>query len=556
MAPIEHDLSNSNIWPIALFLVYITTTSFLLYRIGHSVLYRAHRALPPSQATRSREGSRRKHIETFAALAFVSLAFAISYGYNCLKLSYQVWAFERGETVPTGLFGQHGVLSSGLGQLQLGRWLHDTDILAEFWEIAMEKTRRRWWTQQLLLTTGPWSLYVAIQEGRRNIPHAWTFIALAPLISVSLAMNLFFLAVLWTPVPTPGTASSVLVSTQTSALSKHRRKTSKSIRETAEATAATTSRFRNQFSRFVYSCLRPKPSDWTPHTLVYVIPLLMTATDALLLTLASNTPSFKSYLRDALFNTILPLVLPRILPLAAGKSSSSEATAKSRALAAFRTASILSTIFYVLQTLVSLIDSDPGAHRHRHSLLYFHLDTERTKTARARSAFSHVLGSLTDHPSVGRVGWDALLCSVSLASWASIRGLEPRRLLRAAGWASKLELDAANEVKALVAKEVEQLIHTSHEEPEEEEPIPRRRGRKRAGAKGKTTAEEEAGEKGEGAADYEEGTDHSSERLAVGQHGDEENETEWENGAMAWGMMALGGLATGAASVLGSEVGI
>ena len=549
MAPIEPDLSNSNTVPIALFSAYVSATSFLLYVIGYRVLFQAHGALPPSQSTRFREGARRKQVEIFGALAFLSLAFAVSYGYNFLKLSYQVWAFERGVTVPTGLFGQYGVFSRDVGQLQLGRWLRDTDLLSELWEIAMEKTRRRWWSQQLLLTTGPWSLYVAIQGRRRNIPHLWAFAILAPLTSLSLSMNLFFLAVLWTPVRMAAAESTSLIQSPTTVVSpssRHKRKSSKTAHEVANAATTIKRSLWDRSFDLVNSYIPPKPQDWAPHPLVYVVPLLMTAADTLLLTLASNTPSFKYFLRDMLCDALLPLVLPRILPLAAGKSSSSETAARSRALTAFRTTAVLSTVFYVLQTVVSLIDSDPGAHRHRHSLLYFHLDAERSKTARTRSAFSRVLSSLADHPSVGRVGWDALLCGVSLAAWASIRGLEPQKLLRAAGWASKSELEAASEVKALVAKELKQITQGGDKEHEEEDATPKRKGRRRASTKSRVSEGDEAAGTGEAFASY----------PTDVQRGDEENETELENGAVAWGMMALSGLATGAASVLGADVGL
>ncbi|MCJ1329805.1 hypothetical protein MMC10_006486 [Thelotrema lepadinum] len=555
MAPIEHDLSNSNRLPIALGTAYLLATSYLVYTIAHRVLYKAHTALPPSQATRFREGARRKHIGTFVGLASLSMTFAIYYGYQFLKLSYQIWAFERGDIVPTGIWGEHGALWGDSKHLQLGRWLHDTDILSEVWEIAMEKTRRRWWTQQLLLTTAPWSLYVAIQGRRHNIPHLWAFIALAGTTSLSLAMNFFFLAVLWTPVPIAetnktGSASSTLASP------KHGRKASKSIKEAADKATAKTESLWTRVSTFINSYVPPKSVDWVPHTLVYIVPLLMIATNVILLTLATNTPSFKRFLRDTFIDTTLPLILPRIVPLKAGSSSSSEATARSRALTAFRTTSIVSTIIYVLQTFFSLLDSDPGAHRHRHSLLYFHLDAERSKSARTRSAVSRVLGSLADHPSVGRVGWDALLCGISLAAWASIRAVEPRGLLRAAGWATKSELEVASEVKTLVTKEVKQIMQSATGKADEEEPTPKKKGRKRAGTKTKTADEDDVGEKGEGAANYKPNDSSAPSSPRLGTQGDEETEVEWENGAMAWGMMVMGGLATGAASVLGAEIGI
>ena len=434
--------------------------------------------------------------------------------------------------MPTGLLGQYGILSPRVGKIQLGRWLHDTDLISELWEIALERTRRRWWAQQLTLTLGPWCLYVAIEGQRRNIPHLWAFVALAPLVSLSFAMNVFFVAVLWIPLPLPAATSS-------SELNNHR-------------TEGLLDRLKNFFNLY----LPPKPSDWAPHSTFYILPLIHSAIDTLLLTLSVNTPSFKQCLRNSTLILILPLVLFRVLPLAAGKSSASETAKRSRALIAFRTSAVISTLFYILQTLISLVESDPGAHRHRHSLLHLHLDQERSKLARTESAAARVLGSITDHPSIGRIGWDVILCGITLAAWASIR-TEPEALLRVAGWVGRSKLDAASEVKALVSAELKQILGTEEAEVDEGKTPHKKRGRKPKGKEGlKTAAEEEGSERGEAGESYrpessgrEAGT---SERF----EGDEETKAEWENSAMAWGIMVLGGLASGASSVLGAEVGM
>lgn len=48
-----------------------------------------------------------------------------------------------------------------------------------------------------------WSIFLAIEGQRRNIPNLWAFMALGQLISLSYAQNLFFIAVLLTPMPLP-----------------------------------------------------------------------------------------------------------------------------------------------------------------------------------------------------------------------------------------------------------------------------------------------------------------------------------------------------------------
>ena len=164
MAPIEPDLHNSNLRPLLLFGSYFVSTFSLLYLILHRVLYQASTSLPPSQATRFRENQRQKHVRIFAGLSVISLAVACYYIFNFLTVSYRVWAHERGEALPLNLWGRGGLLGSDDPvDLQLGRWLKDTSLLMEWWEIAIERSRRFWWTQQLVLGTAAWSTFAAIE---------------------------------------------------------------------------------------------------------------------------------------------------------------------------------------------------------------------------------------------------------------------------------------------------------------------------------------------------------------------------------------------------------
>jgi hypothetical protein len=550
MAPIEHDLTNSNIRPYLAFTGYLTFTSYLLYLVGHRVFYRAYKALPPSQATRHREGARKNQIDVFAGLAVLSLGVTVYYGYRFLLLSYQIWAFERGEIIPTGLWTEEGIFGSRAPKLLLGRWFHDTDLTAELWEIAMEKTRRRWWTGQLLMTSSVWSLYVSVQGRLRNIPHLWAFVALAPVTSLSFAMNLFFLAVLWTPIPI-SEESTNLISVQKT---KHTRKTSKSLKTAAADTAITvasrTESFLTRTKNQINAYIPAKPPTWSPHVTTYILPLFLTSFHTVLLTMATNTNSFHSILRSLAVDLFLPIFLPRILPLMAGHVDQTQGTTRKRSLSAFRTFSLLSTAIYILQTAISLLDNDPGAHRHRHSLFHFHLDAERSKTARTRSAFARIIGSLTDHPAIGRIGVDVLLSSISLAAWAVMRGFDPKIILRAAGWVTKSELDVATEVKNIVAREVKSLMleRDRDEESEAEEtpspPSRRTRGKKTSATRKKAPVVEDE--------------ESEAETESVGQNvlvGEEERKPEWESGALAWGMMVLGGLGAGAAGVFGADIG-
>jgi hypothetical protein len=83
------------------------------------------------------------------------------------------------------------------------RWLNDTPFYRGSLEILAEKPRYFWWSQQIDLGTLPWSMFLAIEGRRRRIPRLWTFFALAQLVNLSYAQNLFYVAVLLTPVPLP-----------------------------------------------------------------------------------------------------------------------------------------------------------------------------------------------------------------------------------------------------------------------------------------------------------------------------------------------------------------
>jgi hypothetical protein len=48
-----------------------------------------------------------------------------------------------------------------------------------------------------------WGMLLAIEGRRRKIPHLWAFMMLAHVVSLSFAQNLFYIAMLLTPVPLP-----------------------------------------------------------------------------------------------------------------------------------------------------------------------------------------------------------------------------------------------------------------------------------------------------------------------------------------------------------------
>lgn len=89
------------------------------------------------------------------------------------------------------------------------RWLDDTPFYRDALEIVTEKARHFWWMQQSNLGLVSWSLFLAIEGQRRAISHLWVFLALSQLVNLSYAQNLFYLAVLLTPVPLPANVKEI-----------------------------------------------------------------------------------------------------------------------------------------------------------------------------------------------------------------------------------------------------------------------------------------------------------------------------------------------------------
>lgn len=129
--------------------------------ISYDVLYKAFRALPPSQDTRHRKSNRERHMWLFATLAFISLATTWYHTLQYFVLSYR--AYEVGEPLPPRLWGENGFVAFGSLRLSLGRWLENKPLFGDAWEIAIEWSRRYWWSQQIFMGVAAWSVYVGME---------------------------------------------------------------------------------------------------------------------------------------------------------------------------------------------------------------------------------------------------------------------------------------------------------------------------------------------------------------------------------------------------------
>ncbi|AEO69197.1 uncharacterized protein THITE_2119332 [Thermothielavioides terrestris NRRL 8126] len=566
MAPVDIDHQPGSI-PLVLAGLRVVSAAYASYTVGRS-LYRSHKALGPAQDTRHRTAERGKLTAAFGSLAALGLVFAVTSSLDYLTLSYKVWASERGIEVPDSLFGNHTLGTNDTGQpaLHLGAWLSDTPVYFDALEIVAEKTRRLWWGQQLDLATIAWTALLAVEGRRRRIPHLWAYALLPHLVNLSFAQNLFYVALLQTPVP--------IASQET------------------------------RIARAVHWLLPRKPNNWFPKLPVLFLPLLCSYLATIWLPYTAGTPSFPTAVALSKVLTLGPLILPAIAPASWGTVYTDPRDAYPGITKLFNAISTASALIYAKTTVFALLDNRPGSYKHRHSIK-IPFDTEkRSRWERTATAVEKVLGALTDHPVVAAAGKDALLCALSLGLWAAVRATDARSMLRAVSSAAPRQGQAAAQrspSEEATGETIKVELPDAREEGEQEqqqEPAPaapglsmtlRRRGRpkkssvsstassdaptvvaedthptpRRRGRPRKVKQEPEPEPKPEPEHDNlepEEVPDDKTYeptpavRAGVGL-GDvlPEDDFDWESAALAWGLTVLAGLGVGSAAVFGAE---
>jgi len=171
MAPVEPDLFNSNIWPL---LVYYTLTFTVAGLLGKvlTTISNAHRTLPPSQHTRGSHTRHRRGIVTFGLFAALSFGVATYFAVMTRVADYQHWAHENNSWFPNSLWStglRRGWYANEDNVARLGEWWKDSNLARESEEAVIETSKAFWWTQQQLLGTLVWSIFVGI-EGKRPHP--------------------------------------------------------------------------------------------------------------------------------------------------------------------------------------------------------------------------------------------------------------------------------------------------------------------------------------------------------------------------------------------------
>ncbi|KAF9875607.1 hypothetical protein CkaCkLH20_06988 [Colletotrichum karsti] len=469
------------------------------------------------------------------AMQFVTFGFALA----TMGLVYLIWkkghaGGGRASLTYVSFYGNNGVLPFGENatQVHIGRWLTDTPVHLDALEIIAEKARRFWWGQQIDLATVSWSLLLAVEGGRRHIPSLWAYLALAHLVNLSFAQNLFYLALLLTP--TPAGAESGMQPTTT-------------------------------FGRLRNKVFPPKPINWFPHPALFLASFCLKYVLVYWAPSTAGTSTFANIAFSSRMLTFAPLMIPAVVPISWGTVYSNHHGAYGIVVELFRFLSTASFAFHVKGTALGLLYNAPDAHYHRHSRFLPFDREERSTWERTTTALGKVLGSASDHPVVAGVAWDVLLSGASQGLWAATRALDvndvlasstPFALKKAPKAQPPTRLLESND-KSTPESETDDndgALHTRHKgrsanAKSDEMTIsetPMAKGNRRTRAQKAAATPDDAPE-----ATYEPSPAES--RSAV--EGDElpDDDLDWESAALAWGLTALGGLGSSSAGVFGAE---
>ncbi|KAI9166921.1 hypothetical protein HJFPF1_03036 [Paramyrothecium foliicola] len=516
MAPVPPEASISY-QSVTVAASHLAASVWLTVKVARS-LDRSNREIAPAQDTRQRSARRSRNVPIFGSLALLSLAWAVYSTLRYATLSYRVWASERQIDVPLYFHGRQRYFAENGSSVKvhIAQWLSETPVYLDAAEILAEKARRFWWAQQIDLSLISWTMLLAIEGGRRNIPLLWCYQLLAQLVSLPYAQNLFFVALLVTPSPLP------------------------------QRNPGTSRLFRGWNRVF-----KPKPSKWAPHPLAYLSVLLLNLCAVGAAPLFANTPTFAHVVAFTRLISFTPIVLPYILPSRWGTIQKEPHDAYSSYTGLFRTVMLFSIALHAKATLVGLAYNAPESHVHRHSI-HLPFDVEkRSAWESTRSAFSRILSATSDHPVVSKVGWDVLLSSLSLGLWAAIRVTNVLHVLTY----PVLHPDHQDAGEEEESEETDNQVAVKNRHSAKKDPrsTPRsddhngRRRRGRAQAAKSITDEDTASD-----SDYEP----TPAEAAAASEGDvlpSAGDDGWESAALAWGLTVLGGLGVGSAAVFGAE---
>ncbi|KAF9459621.1 hypothetical protein BDZ94DRAFT_1324675 [Collybia nuda] len=129
-------------------------------------------------------GVNRRKTWLFRFLTLGSLAHTWLYMFK-----FMAWSFDNYESLnPTTI--------SSAPLERLTSWLLNTSLFEQAWAAVCFGPINWWWSEQLCVYTVIWTLFLVIEGRAKSIKHLWAYMLLGQLVAISVASNLFYLAIL------------------------------------------------------------------------------------------------------------------------------------------------------------------------------------------------------------------------------------------------------------------------------------------------------------------------------------------------------------------------
>ncbi|KAJ7713155.1 hypothetical protein B0H16DRAFT_1811366 [Mycena metata] len=99
-------------------------------------------------------------------------------------------------------------ISTGLTVERISQWLLNTSLYKQAWAHVCFGKANWWWSQQLcLFTVGTWTIFLSDEGQHHHIKFIWAYMLLRQFVAISVASNLFYLALILAPCPPPPSSS-------------------------------------------------------------------------------------------------------------------------------------------------------------------------------------------------------------------------------------------------------------------------------------------------------------------------------------------------------------
>jgi len=131
----------------------------------------------------------KRHVYAFRALAVFSFIHTWFYMFK-----FMAWSLLEYEKTTSG--SQMPIID------RVASWLSNTELFEQAWVAVCFGHMNWWWSEQLcLFTAGAWTIFLAVEGRRHRIKHLWAYMLLGQVVAISVASNLFYLAIILSRTP-------------------------------------------------------------------------------------------------------------------------------------------------------------------------------------------------------------------------------------------------------------------------------------------------------------------------------------------------------------------